>query len=1547
MLNNTNKLALGANADTYASAKRVLRTCRRDDRHVNPVRNIVFSLLIRGSRISNGVNRLAAMRRSGHLCLLILIGFWLLPVFILPTKVHGHDWPMWRYDAGRRAASSEELPAQMHLQWVRELATPKPAWPKSQYRLQFDASYEPVVAGKTIFVGSMVCDRVTAYDTETGIEKWRFYTDGPVRFAPVVYKDKLYFASDDGYLYCLNAENGSLIRKFLGGPAQNKVIGNDRLISMWPMRGGPVLYEGKIYFAASIWPFMGTFIHAIDAETGEAIWTNSGSGTTYIMQPHSSPAFAGVAPQGYLVATEDKLLVSGGRSVPAAYDRKTGQFLYYNMNEYGKTGACDVMASGDHFFNRGAIYRLSDGIVTPRAPASVIADEVIIGKKSNTIMAYKLEPGAKKAESLWQAKVPSELKRIFLKAGSRLYGSGEEGIIFAVDIPLNNGQSRVSWQAKVDGEVWNMLAADGKLFVITLEGKLYCFADKRIRPKHHAPEVKPLPADSRQWKDKVRQISEMTDQRDGYCLLLGLGTGELLYQLVNQSDLHIVALDPEPGKVEAMRRRLDEAGLYGTRVAVHLGDITTMQLPPYMANLVVSEYRSQKSAMSSVLFERVFHSLRPYGGTACFLAPQSEHIQIMRQVLESKLPGSEITSSGEYIMLTRAGPLTDSADWTHQYGDSANTVMSRDKRVKAPLGLLWFGGPSNDKILPRHGHGPSPQVVGGRLFIEGRNMLRAVDVYTGRLLWERDFTDLGKYYDNTSHQPGANEIGSNYVSVSDGVYVVYGDKIHVLDPATGRTSKEFSMPHEDRPRWGTIAVWEDLLLATASPINIPLTDKPVRTKLPENMQPIIKKEADWQYLAGTHPNSAWTQPDYNAETWRTSAAGFGYNYTDNKTMLKDMKDHYTAVYIRKSFSVPEPEDIQELGLVVKYDDAFIAYLNGKEILRVGVFNGSGARASDIEEHERKDWEYFKIDNHRNLLRDGINVLAIEGHNRKVDSRGFTLNPYLVVLRNGKPGVNRNIETIGLPAPVFASTPVPAFSVRAAQVRAQVAQAQVNNISGITVNADYASGSKMLVAMDRHSGEALWKHDAEFSFRHNAIAMAANKVFCIDGMSTAKLAYFKRRGLNFEKERTLYALDAWTGELLWKTNEGIFGTWLGYSVEHDVLLQAGSRSGDRARDEAGKGMVAYRGSDGKVLWRTDESYKGPPILYHNWVITQTGGGSGSAPAEAKVFDLLTGKYVMREHSMTGEIIPWTWVRFKGCNTAIASENLLTFRSASGAFVDLTRGQGTASIGGFKSGCTSNLIIANGVLNAPDYTRTCTCSYQNQASLALVYMPEVVHWTFDYYASPSTLTPVKQVGINFGAPGNHYSENGTLWLEFPSIGGPSPDIPVRAKYYEDPRWFRHHSSRVQGKYNWIATSGVTGLREVSIRMFLQPGRNASKVDAFDKHIGQIPTWQEEQIKGVFEQPRPYTVRLYFAETEEYGIGRRLFNVSLQDRQVLEAFDIVKEAGGANRPVVKEFKGINVKDDLKVTLTPVTAGQASPLLCGIEIIAEGWTSASSVEP
>ena len=143
--------------------------------------------------------------------------------------------------------------------------------------------------------------------------------------------------------------------------------------------------------------------------------------------------------------------------------------------------------------------------------------------------------------------------------------------------------------------------------------------------------------------------------------------------------------------------------------------------------------------------------------------------------------------------------------------------------------------------------------------------------------------------------------------------------------------------------------------------------------------------------------------------------------------------------------------------------------------------------------------------------------------------------------------------------------------------------------------------------------------------------------------------------------------------------------------------------------------------------------------------------------------------------TGKPTGWKYSRMYGCNTAVGSEHLLTFRSGAAGFCDLTGDSGTGNLGGFRSSCTSNLIPADGVLNAPDYTRTCSCSYQLQTSLALVHMPGIESWTFgneNFFSEP-----VKSFGLNLGAPGDSRDKAGTLWFDYPSVGGPGPKFDVQ--------------------------------------------------------------------------------------------------------------------------------------------------------------------------
>ena len=115
-----------------------------------------------------------------------------LTLCVLLRPAYAADWPMWRHDPQRSAATAEELPEQLHLQWSRQLQAPKPAWP-NEARLHFDSSYEPIVLGSRMFVGSMVDGSLTAFDCASGEELWRFYSDGPVRLAPVAFGKRVFF----------------------------------------------------------------------------------------------------------------------------------------------------------------------------------------------------------------------------------------------------------------------------------------------------------------------------------------------------------------------------------------------------------------------------------------------------------------------------------------------------------------------------------------------------------------------------------------------------------------------------------------------------------------------------------------------------------------------------------------------------------------------------------------------------------------------------------------------------------------------------------------------------------------------------------------------------------------------------------------------------------------------------------------------------------------------------------------------------------------------------------------------------------------------------------------------------------------------------------------------------------------------------------------------------------------------------------------------------------------------------------------------------------
>jgi len=154
----------------------------------------------------------------------------------------------------------------------------------------------------------------------------------------------------------------------------------------------------------------------------------------------------------------------------------------------------------------------------------------------------------------------------------------------------------------------------------------------------------------------------------------------------------------------------------------------------------------------------------------------------------------------------------------------------------------------------------------------------------------------------------------------------------------------------------------------------------------------------WRFLRGkqppSDPYSAWTQIGFDAGGWEEGPSGFGYGDDDDATVLNDMNGGYMTVYIRKVFAASIPADDLLLDLEIDFDDGFVAYLNGREVARRNMPAGAVDRTTAATSHEAGTPERIVLGKARELLADGPNVLAIEGHNASLTSGDFSLIPAL-------------------------------------------------------------------------------------------------------------------------------------------------------------------------------------------------------------------------------------------------------------------------------------------------------------------------------------------------------------------------------------------------------------------------------------------------------------------------------------------------------------------------------------------------------------------------
>ncbi len=127
------------------------------------------------------------------------------------------DWPAFRGDADHTGIAQDRLQLPLNLAWQYQPAhPPQPAFrgglAPSKNRVEsitYDYVFEPIVTEGRLFFASSSEDAVFCLDSLTGAPLWTFYAEGPVRFAPRVSGNRLYFGSDNGQVYCLDVRDGA------------------------------------------------------------------------------------------------------------------------------------------------------------------------------------------------------------------------------------------------------------------------------------------------------------------------------------------------------------------------------------------------------------------------------------------------------------------------------------------------------------------------------------------------------------------------------------------------------------------------------------------------------------------------------------------------------------------------------------------------------------------------------------------------------------------------------------------------------------------------------------------------------------------------------------------------------------------------------------------------------------------------------------------------------------------------------------------------------------------------------------------------------------------------------------------------------------------------------------------------------------------------------------------------------------------------------------------------------------------------------------------
>ncbi|HEV3001092.1 MAG TPA: PQQ-binding-like beta-propeller repeat protein [Solirubrobacteraceae bacterium] len=171
----------------------------------------------------------------------------------------------------------------------------------------------PAIGGGSLYVTLLErrrgvrAGRVVSLWLDGGRLKWSRNLPARSESSPLLHRGRIYFGTEGGTLYCLNAHNGRTVWRYQADGA---------------IKGSPTLSNGKLYFGD-----YGGHVHAVRLSNGRRVWEAAPaaralrSGRFYAT---AAVAFGRV----YIGSTDGRMYSLSARTGRLAWARQTGHYVY-------------------------------------------------------------------------------------------------------------------------------------------------------------------------------------------------------------------------------------------------------------------------------------------------------------------------------------------------------------------------------------------------------------------------------------------------------------------------------------------------------------------------------------------------------------------------------------------------------------------------------------------------------------------------------------------------------------------------------------------------------------------------------------------------------------------------------------------------------------------------------------------------------------------------------------------------------------------------------------------------------------------------------------------------------------------------------------------------------------------------------------------------------------------------------------------------------------------------------------------------------------------